>query len=230
MTRVAIFSLLRDRLLYTQTCFKTLREKAGYLYDHYIIENGSQDGTALWVLDNADRFKHCTFNRTNLGLCAGNNQALQIIRDSGISYDFIAKMDNDAEMVTDNIVAGMVDVFDRLGKPALLSPRVTGISKQPTRRSDITLGDRLIGITNHIGGLFAWCNADVYLDYTYPDNLPLASGDDSAFAYWVYKKGYPVGYVENLVVNHYETTELQQKRYPEYFLRKWQEEKVNEKF
>lgn len=222
--KVAIFTLCRDRLYYSQHCFSLLREKAGYDFDHYIVDNGSQDDTVHWLDDNNHLFKQIFYSCTNMGLCAGNNCALSMIRHSGIKYDLICKFDNDAEVISDNIVAEMVALYKQLKKPALLSPRVTGISKQPKRSYTVNDYSHPIGVTNHIGGLFAWCNADLYLKYTYPDNLPLARGDDSAFAYWVYQKKFIVGYVEDLVVNHFEGTEGQATRYPEYFERKWTEE------
>lgn len=228
--KVAIFTLTRDRLLYSRHCFQTLREKAGYDFDHYIVDNGSQDGTVAWLDDHKTLFKDISYNAKNAGLCAGDNQALQMIRESGEHYDLIAKMDNDAEVISDNIVAEMVALYSQAEKPMLISPRVTGINKQPKRSYVENSLSHPIGITNHIGGLFAWCNADLYLEYTYPDNLPLARGDDSAFAFWVYQKGYIVGYVEDLVVNHFETSAGQAARFPDYFERKWQEElPANEK-
>jgi glycosyltransferase involved in cell wall biosynthesis len=222
--KVAIFTLCRDRLHYSQHCFQMLREKAGYEYDHYIVDNGSQDGTVAWLDDNKHLYKDIAYNAKNLGLCVANNQALQMIRESGVQYDLIAKMDNDAEVISDHIVAEMVSVYKQTHKQMLLSPRVTGINTQPKRAYTIDRLKHSIGVTNHIGGLFAWCNADLYLQYTYPDNLPLARGDDSAFAYWVYQQKLVVGYVEDLVVNHYETTAGQAERYPDYFERKWREE------
>lgn len=226
--RVAIFSLCRDRIFYSQHCFALLHEKAGHDFDHYIINNGSEDGTTEWLVDNLKLFKYVFFSEKNLGLCAGNNMALHLIRNSGVKYDLICKFDNDCEVISDNIVAEMVALYKQARKPMLLSPRVTGISKQPKRSYIENAYSRPIGVTNHIGGLFAWCNADLYLKYTYPDNLPLARGDDSAFAYWVYQKKFIVGYVEDLVVNHFEGTEGQAARYPDYFSRKWEEEKEPE--
>jgi glycosyltransferase involved in cell wall biosynthesis len=222
--RVAIFTLTRDRLLYTKHCFETLREKAGYDFDHYIVDNGSEDGTMDWLLENQNMFANIIWNPYNVGLCAGNNQALEMIRKSGKEYDLIAKFDNDAEVITENIITEMAYLFAEVGKPMLLSPRVIGINKQPIRTHIIKKYKHPIGITNHIGGLFTWCNAGLYLQYTYPDDLPLARGDDSAFAHWVYKQGYHVGYVEDLVVNHFETTEGQSERFPDYFTRKLKEE------
>lgn len=224
--RVAIFTLCRDRLYYTQHCFETLHEKAGHDFDHFVVDNGSEDGTVDWLLQNQNMFADIIWNPYNAGLCAGNNQALEMIRNSGKHYDLIAKFDNDAEVISDNIVAEMADLYKQSPKPMLLSPRVTGITRQPRRSYTQNAFSHPIGVTNHIGGLFAWCNADLYLEYRYPSNLPLASGDDSAFAYWVYQKKYIVGYVEDLVVNHYEESSGQASRFPQYFERKWKEEKL----
>lgn len=229
--KIAIFTLTRDRFFYTKYCFGKLMELAGYPYDHFIVDNGSTDETQDWIVRHDHYWTNYTINQENLGLCAGNNQALDMIRRSGKRYNLIAKFDNDAEVITPNIVAQMAAVFEEAGKQMLLSPRVTGISRQPIRTHTIREYRHEIGITNHIGGLFSWASADLYMGYTYPNDLPLASGDDSAFAYWVYQQGCYVGYVEDLVVNHYETTAGQAERYPEYFERKRKEETIlaNEK-
>lgn len=223
--KIAVFTLTRDRLFYTQHCFKVLREKAGYDFDHYIVDNGSTDGTQSWLLDNRKQWKGLKIYSTNRGLCAGNNTALDMIRKSGIKYDLIIKFDNDCEIISDNILAEIVVLYEQTTRSMLLSPRVTGINRQPNRSYIERAFTRPIGVTNHIGGLFACCNADLYLQYTYPDNLPLASGDDSAFAYWVYQQTLIVGYIEDLVVNHFEGSQGQNLRYPQYFERKWKEEK-----
>lgn len=222
--KIALFTLVRDRLFYTQHCFKTLREKAGYDFDHYIVDNGSQDGTFEWLHQSLDQFKQVTWNSENRGLCAGNNQALDMVRRSGVKYDLIAKFDNDCEVISNNIISEIAAIYSQTTRPMLLSPSVTGINKQPKRSYIEKAFTHPIGVTNHIGGLFAWCNADLYLQYTYPDNLPLARGDDSAFAYWVYQQKLIVGYVEDLVVNHFETAAGQAARFPDYFSRKWKEE------
>jgi GT2 family glycosyltransferase len=43
---VAVLTLTRDRLPYTQHCFATLKENAGCDYDHIVLDQGSTDGTA----------------------------------------------------------------------------------------------------------------------------------------------------------------------------------------
>lgn len=222
---IAVFSLTRDRLYYTQRAFALLREKAGHPFGHYVVDNGSEDGTREWLLSNPHPFAGLHFNTENRGLAISNNQGLNMIAASGVQYDLIARMDNDCECQSDSIVAQMVEVYQAATKPMLLSPRVTGINRQPKRGVVLNIGGHRIGVTNHIGGLFHWLNADLYLSYRYPLDIPKASGDDSALSYWVYQQGYPVGYVEDLVVEHAEGTDNQALRYPEYFERKFREER-----
>ena len=59
----------------------------------------------------------------------------------------------------------------------------------------------------------------------YPETLPKAWGQDDHFCNWTKSKGCKVGYIEGLIVNHFETTDGQARRFPEYFERKFKEEK-----
>ena len=47
--RVAVLSLTRDRLVYTRHCFAKLHEFAGCEFDHYVLDQGSKDGTDEWL-------------------------------------------------------------------------------------------------------------------------------------------------------------------------------------
>jgi hypothetical protein len=105
------------------------------------------------------------------------------------------------------------------------SPRVEGIVNQPTRTGEIRLGGLRFGRTSIVGGLFQCVPAHVYASYKYPENLPLASGQDDHFCSWIKHNGGQCGYLEDLRVQHLESTAGQARRYPEYFVRKHLEEK-----
>ena len=45
----AVLTLCRDRLAYTQHCFETLRDNAGCDFDHFVLDQGSMDGTDEWL-------------------------------------------------------------------------------------------------------------------------------------------------------------------------------------
>lgn len=229
--RVAVYSITRDRLDYTKICFASLQEKAGIEFDHYVIDNGSTDGTKEWLLHdysyNLNKSYLNYYLPTNLGISKASNKILDIIGNSGITYDLIIKMDNDCLVQSENILGQICEVFTQaknFGPRFVLSPRVEGINRQPTRGRDIMLAGRRIGLTAIVGGLFHCVPADVYKLYRYPERLPLASGQDDHFCNWFKSNGGEVGYIEGLVVEHYEGTDKQAIRYPEYFKRKHQEE------
>lgn len=225
--KVAIYTLCRDRLEYSKNCFDLLRRKAGYEFDHYVVDNGSQDGTVDWLLENQDQFTDIILNLENVGLSVGSNQALEMIVSSRKSYDLVARMDNDCECISDNVVAQMIKVYENShDQPMLLSPHVTGINHQPIRGRAIKMGGHPLSYTGHIGGLFHWLNANIYLNYRFPTDIAKAKGDDSALCKWVHDQGWFVGYVEDVIVHHTETTDGQALRYPEYFTRKREEETI----
>ena len=224
--RIAIYTLTRDRLEYTKHCFASLREKAGMPFDHYVIDNGSTDGTATWLQLNSEFFKKVVLLPENIGISEGSNRLLDEILKS--EYDLIIKMDNDCEVVTENILVQLEAVFERLkmdNRQMVLSPRVEGINKQPRRAFYDHVNGYKIGVTGIVGGLFHIVPADIYARYRYPLDLPKAWGQDDDFCEWLRKQGIKKGYIEDLVVNHYETTVGQAQRFPEYFERKWEEEK-----
>jgi GT2 family glycosyltransferase len=229
--RIAIYTLTRDRLEYTKHCFKSLSKNAGMDYDHYVLDNGSTDGTAEWLKDQptSDR-GGCQFKAfllpENIGISAGSNMMLDEIFKS--DYDLIIKMDNDCEVWHDNILVTVSTIFQALNnanQQMVLSPRVSGISRQPHRARYIDIIAHPIGITGIIGGLFHIVPAEIYKQYRYPLQLPKAWGQDDDFCEWLRLKDIPKGYIEDVVVNHYETSDGQAARYPAYFERKWKEEK-----
>jgi len=139
-------------------------------------------------------------------------------------------MDNDCEVVSDNILSQISEIFKdsfdkKFGNQFILSPRVEGINKQPKRDGGTQLAGRTIGFTSIVGGLFHIVPSKVYSVYRYPKNLPKAWGQDDDFCNWAKNNGCKIGYIEGLVVNHYETTSGQAERYPKYFERKFKEEK-----
>ena len=221
--KIAIYTLTRDRLEYTKHCFATLKAQSwGYPYDHFVFDNGSQDGTVDWLRHEYKPF-FLARDDYNKGISLASNILLSEIFHG--NYDLIIKMDNDCEVISPNILQQLTEIFAEAGNRFILSPRVEGINRQPKRIAHTLLGGRDIGITGIVGGLFHVVPVEVYRKYSYPEGLPLAKGQDDHFCHWANSNGIKTGYVEGLVVNHYETTNGQAQRFPEYFERKWKEEK-----
>lgn len=226
--RIAVYTLTRDRLQYTKDCFESLRKNAGMPFDHYVFDNGSTDGTQSWLdMQWEDgRVAHYKNNGVNIGISMASNLCLyEILKDD---YDLVCKMDNDCFVRTPNILPQICDVMKAAGE-WILSPRVEGINRQPKRSSNHEIAGHPIGKTCIVGGLFHVVPASVYRAYMeqggFPEHLPKAKGQDDHFCHWfqTVHRGC-CGYIEDLVVEHYESTDGQSKRYPQYFERKWREE------
>ena len=145
--KVAIYTLTRDRVDYTRQCFQLLKEKAGIEYDHFIVDNGSKDGTVEWLNDNSEQFKKIIYNGENVGIGKASNQALHyIMRDN---YDLVIKFDNDCEIVSDNIIGQIAEVFNGIKEfdgEYILSPKIEGLKNQPTRIGATQIAGRRVGL------------------------------------------------------------------------------------
>lgn len=220
--RIACYTLTRDRMAYSQLAFRSLKTKAGILYSHFVLDNGSTDGTQNWL-----RWGYkphwLKLLPENIGIAAGANMALDAIFAQG-DWDIVVKMDNDCEVVSPDILDHLSKLFadSRLDK-FVLSPRVEGIDHQPERRNYLIIKSRKVGVTNIVGGLFHVVPGYVYKEFRYNPATPRGGYNDHYFCKWFRQRGGMVGYVEDLVVRHMDTTGGQVKVYPEYTKRKLME-------
>lgn len=240
---IAVYTLTRDRLPYTKVCFDSLIRNAGCKFHHFVFDNGSSDQTQLWLQQEYKPFKLMAVQQ-NLGISKASNACLDAIFKELPDVDVIAKIDNDCNIESPDLLAEMASLVKPEGGFApkyVLSPHVKGITRQPERGRMINLVGNAntkepmyeVGLTAIVGGLCHFVPAEVYRQYRYPisgdavEGKPItyAWGQDDHFCEWFKKRGGNVGYVESLFVEHFETTDGQCKRFPEYFKRKWEEEK-----
>jgi len=219
--KVAIFSILWDRLDYTKHCFKKLKDYAGYPYDHFVVDNGSTDGTIQWLEENTGLFKQIIYNPENYGISKSSNQAIKAIKQTD-TYDLICKFDNDCEVITPAILEKMVHIYEAYGQKCklCLSPGVSGLMRSPPVIKRTALGKYSFGQTNIIGGLFNFIPAEVYDRFRFDETLPKWIGQDDTFCAWLKAWKYSVGYIEEIQIYHIEGTAGQLEKYPEYFNRK----------
>lgn len=212
----------RDRLDYTKHCFASLKKNAGAPYDHFIFDNGSSDGTPQWLRENF-HYRQLAFSTENQGLWNALNTLIQLAGPE--NYDLIITFDNDCEVVTPDILKKISQIYRSLeAQSFLLCPHVGGLNNQPFREDETELRGHKIGLTRIIGNIFMIAPAAIYQAYKYPsDRLPLGVGGEADICNWWMEEGGKVGYIEDLKVNHYETTNGQEKRYPDYFKRKHEE-------
>lgn len=228
--RVAIFTLTYDRLEMTKKSFDSLHKTAGYKFDHYVVDNGSSDGSITWLKNEYETNPsiQVVLSDKNLGISKGSNKALDMIMEHG-DYDIIVKVDNDAIFQSDGWLAKMVEIWKSNNNIAL-SCYVSGLKDNPggaTRYHRGIVKGELLGMTHHLGGICHFVDARAYKNFRWDENDYLHSAQDLMFSQYLEANGYAMGYLENYYLSHGEEgTEAQHKQYPEYFERRKTEKRT----
>jgi len=230
--KVAIFTLTKDRLEYTQRTFKGLRTTAGYPFDHFVIDQGSKDGTVKWLKNY--KAKHIQFNQKNEGIGKGWNDAIKKIKEIG-GYDIVIKLDNDTEFITQDWLKEMIELFRR-NKKIILSPAVEGLENAPGgvlrensgNSSYVLLNDRVLGNVPYLGGICLAIPIELYDNFKFEEASFYTGGKDVEICLYGRRNGYGIYYCEELRIKHMDTTTGQQEKYPDYF--ELREKELTQKF
>lgn len=78
-------------------------------------------------------------------------------------------------------------------------------------------------LQKHIGGIFLVAPTKVYRRFRAPEDRPLARGFDGSICNWMRRRRGLIGYIEELVVNHFDYP-AQKQRFPDYWRRKMSEQ------
>lgn len=221
--RVAVLTLTRDRLLYSQHCFDTLRANAGIEFDWYVLDQGSTDGTPEW-LDLQDDLTFVTLDR-NVGITRGLNYLLdEMVYPADFEvepsdYDVIVRFDNDCEVVQPGTLRAVCEAaydFD-----AILAPHVQLLRHPPAVVGEVDMIGETIQVTNILGGIFMAIPARLFTDlgYRYDETHPAWTGDEAIVPWWRAQGGV-AGYLDGWHVNHYERVQEQADTLPDYQARK----------
>lgn len=221
--KVAIFSITYDRLDYTKECFEQMYKTAGYNFDHFIIDNGSQDGTPEYLesLENPNGNVIVYCNTKNTGISHASNQALDIIKSYG-KYDAIMKVDNDCFFKNNGWLKTMIDVH-RVFPRFALSCFVDGLRDNPggaPRADYITINNELVGVTKHLGGICHFVSSRAYDNFRWDEESFLHGVQDMEFSMFLDYNGFYQGYLESWFCEHKDGTEGQHKKYKDYFERR----------
>jgi len=211
--KIAVLTLTRDRLEYSQHCFAELRTHAGCDYDHYVYDQASEDGTDRWLMNGV--YAGLIIGRQNVGISRGMNSLLALTRRKG--YDVIVKFDNDCELTEPNTLRDVCDLV--MAGKAILSPRILGLNNPPGATGEFDIAGEPILDIPQIGGIFLAVPGEWYLDYRYPEDGPVWGMDDAHICKMFRMNGGRCGYVKRLTANHMDTTNGQHLRYPAYFER-----------
>lgn len=217
--RVAVITMTRDRVDYTRYCFASLSAHAGCEYDHFVLDQGSTDGTleylSEWVRNGQGR--SVIFSKTNLGICKAANAL--VLQAAPSRYDVIVRYDNDCELTQPDTLKTCADLAHRYG--AIVAPSINGLNHPPQTIRTVSLGGHLLDEKPILGGIFMCIPAFAFDEcgYRFDERSPLATGDEAIVPWWRGRGGV-AGWLQDVSVNHYETSEGQKSTYPEYEERK----------
>lgn len=216
--KVAVLTLTRDRLDYTKHCFGLLHAIGGISYDHYVLDQGSQDGTRGWLAD-VYRPHFMWAHEGNMGISRGLNLLLDALNDD---YDVVVKFDNDCELTTPGTLKTAATLV-RDNPNWILSPKIEGLNNSVTPLHEVVLDGHRVGVLPAIGGIFLAAPASLYDDYRHDVSNPVWGLDDANLGSYWRQHGNSLGYLLDAPAWHYETTRGQERRYPDYFERKYRE-------
>ena len=207
---LAVFTLTRDRKIYTERMFEQLKD-CGYTFDHFVLDNGSRDGTPAYLKKLG--LKGLYLSTENLGLWQGINRILKETNHFE-GYDLVLKLDNDLEFPDKNWLDDLVFVYENNAFD-ILTPFVEGIceGRGGAARFDYVNN---IGLVTHCGGAALLTKQKFYAG-TMP-NGTMAMGWDTWFC-----RDKKCGIVEDIHVKH--DTLAQERDMPDYYKRKVEESK-----
>jgi glycosyltransferase involved in cell wall biosynthesis len=221
--RIAVLTLTRDRLWATEHCFDRLYELAGCEFDHYVFDNGSEDGTWEWLDANMKK-PISRSTEGNIGVSRGINYLLDLAGPE--NYDVIVKFDNDCELLVDGTLAACAEAAQAWGW--ITSPHIQGLNSPPTIEREVAKGSDgwplyRVGIPNIMGGIFMAAPASLYETYRHDESNPIWGLDDAKIVDYWRAQGGECGYLLDYKANHYLTTKGQAEADPGYWTRKVRE-------
>ncbi|MEN6568992.1 MAG: glycosyltransferase family 2 protein [Rikenellaceae bacterium] len=146
--KVAAITITFNRLELTKQTVESFYSKTDVDY-HLFIDNGSTDGSQQWIEQNYDHI----FLEKNEGIAYAFIAAFNSLP---AKYDFILKLDNDIEVVTDNIINKMLGFYWNNANKFVASPTDLLLDKNfaPRSQGKIRMNGYNIEYVTHTGGAF----------------------------------------------------------------------------
>jgi phage FluMu protein Com len=207
---IPVVTFCMNRFFYTKYCWTRLHMNSKIHFDQYVIDNGSLDETREWLLKNRRSFKKIILNKTNIGLKSSIEKVLPYINS-----EFLILGSNDLEPVTSNIIGILYDFWEKTKGEFLFSPIISGIRSKIDIEKDITIHGYKAQIVDKTGSCLQVIPIKLLKQYL----SQATEWRANQFCTFCAKKGVKNLYLTDAVINHFETSEGQIKRYPDYPVR-----------
>jgi GT2 family glycosyltransferase len=192
---VAAITITYNRLALTKQTVESFYFKTKI--DHHVfVDNGSTDGTQEYI----KQFHHIPLDK-NYGISEAFAMAVKQLK----GYDFILKLDNDIEVVTDNIIEKMLDFYERNGIEFVCSPIDLNldINYAPPQIGKIGIQNLKgfnVTFTTHTGGAFQLIPYDICEQLC--TNFTCLKKGDYMIGWFFREKGYKPTYLMDLQMRH----------------------------
>ena len=190
--RVAAITITFNRLELTKRTVDSFYSKTNVDY-HLFIDNGSTDGTQEWI----KQFDNIQLDK-NYGIAYALATAVNSIKD----FDYILKLDNDIETVTDDILNKMLEFYEKAGDKYVCSPVDLLLDKNyapPVLWKGNVSGFHVEHVS-HTGGAFQLMPQKICRELC-KDFRHLAKGD-YMIGHFYRRKGYKPTYLKDLEMKH----------------------------
>jgi len=144
--KIAAVTITYNRLELTKKTVESFYSKTGVDY-HLFVDNGSTDGTQEYLKN----YNYILFEK-NYGIAHAFREAVNKLSE----YDYILKLDNDIETVTDDIIGKMLRFFELNGDQYACSPVDLNLDPAftPATLGKGKLNEYPIKYVTHTGGAF----------------------------------------------------------------------------
>lgn len=189
--KVAAITITYNRLDLTMATMESFYTKTSVDY-HLFVDNGSTDGTVEWLKN---------YDRILLDKNYGITEAFCLAVSKLDGYDYILKLDNDVETVTDDLVAKMVSFLDK--NPAYAVSPVDLMllpNFKPATLRRFTVDGYRVEVSSHTGGAFQLASTRVVRDLC-KDKRHFQRGD-YMIGHWYRRHGINPAYLLDLEMRH----------------------------
>ena len=227
MSRVAVYSITRDRLDLTRKSFKALREWAGCEFDLYVADNGSGREMRSYLREEKSKgnIKFLQLNDENMGQNIATNDLLNEIVSR--EYDWVMRWDNDAMPRSRRFLKKLVRLGDRMmdkGGFPVLSPTILKLKHPPRAIAVAEFGEKKLEIVEILGGICRLHPAKMFETWRFSPYAPLGFGEAAEISRLCAEADIPMIRVLDIEVEHTYGEDGQVERWPEEFT--WERREV----